>query len=81
MEMQLAWACKLDRVEPLWISRVGHTVLTWLMESQILHLPAGSVVLSIFLSGRKLSSSSCLDARHFNSSLGSLVPFKLLPRC
>ena len=34
-----------------------------------------------FLSGRKLSPSSCLDARHLSSSLYGLVPYKLLPQC
>ena len=52
-----------------------------LMKSHIWHPPAGSVTLwdegsekgkwplSIFISGRKLSPGSCLDARHFSSSL------------
>ena len=51
------------------------------MESEIWHLPASSVALWVegwekkqwslpaFLSGRKLSPSSCPDARHFSSSL------------
>ena len=34
-----------------------------------------------FLSGRKLSPTSHLDAKHFSSSCMPLVPFKLLPRC
>ena len=37
MEKQLGWACKLGGVEPLWISKVGHTVLARLMDSQIWH--------------------------------------------
>ena len=53
----------------LGISRTGQTVLARLMESHICHLLAGSVALPTFLSGRKLSPSSCLDARHFSSSL------------
>ena len=36
MEKQLGWACKLGRVEPLWIFKAVHTVLTMLMESQML---------------------------------------------
>ena len=60
---------------------MGQTVLARLMESQIWHLPAGSVTLSgegsekghwprpAFLSGRTLSLSSRLDAGHFSSSL------------
>ena len=51
------------------ISRVGQTVLTRLMESQIWYPPAGSVAVPPILSGRKLSPSSLLDARHFSSSL------------
>ena len=39
MENQPGWAYKLGGVEPLWISRVGHTVLARLMESQIWHQP------------------------------------------
>ena len=34
-----------------------------------------------FLSGRKLSPSSHLDARHFIPPCMPLVPFKLLPQC
>ena len=60
---------------------MGQTVLAKLKESQIWHLPADSVALygegsekgqwplPAFLSGRKLSPSSCPDARHFSSSL------------
>ena len=63
------------------IPRVGQTVLATLMESQIRHHVAGSVALweegsakgqwplPAFLSARKLSPSSHLDARHFSSSL------------
>ena len=60
---------------------MGLTLLTRLTESQTWHLPAGSVamweegsekeqwLLPTFLSLRKLSLSSCLDASHFSSSL------------
>ena len=62
--------------EPQGISRV----LARLMESQMWHPAASSVAvlgegsekgqwpLPTFLSGRKLSLRSCLDARHFGSS-------------
>ena len=43
MEKQLVWAYKLDGAESLRISKVGHTVLARLMESQIRHQLAGSV--------------------------------------
>ena len=71
----------MDGTEPQEISRVGQTVLVRLMESQIWHPPAGPVALwgegsengqwslPTFLSGRKLSPSSCLDATHFSPSL------------
>ena len=63
------------------------------MESQIWHLPARSVglwgkgsekgqwPLPTFLSGRKLSSSSCLDADTSVFSHMPLLPVMLLPRC
>ena len=43
MEKQLEWAHKLGGIEPLWIFKVGHTVLARLMESQIWHQSASSV--------------------------------------
>ena len=43
MEKQLGWTHKLGEVEPLWISKLGHRVLTELMESQIWYQPTGSV--------------------------------------
>ena len=70
------------------ISRTVQTVLARLMESQIWQLPAGSValwgkvsekeqwLLPTFLSGRRLSPSSCLDARYFSSSLYATVAFQ-----
>ena len=72
--------CKFGGTESLGISRAGQTVLAMLMELQIWHLPAsclalwgegsekGKWPLPTFLSGRKLSLRSCLDARHFGSS-------------
>ena len=51
------------------------------VRSQMWHCAAGSVTLPAFLSGRKLSPSPHLDARHFSSSCMPLVPFRLLPCC
>ena len=66
MEKQLGWAHKLGEIEPLGISKVGHTVLAGLMESQIWHQPTDSV-------GGRLSKRTMafahLDARHFSFSL------------
>ena len=79
--------------ELLGISRAGQTVLARLMESQIRHLPSGSVsllgeglekgqwLLPAFLSGSKLSPCSHLDASHFSTSLYATGAFKLLPWC
>ena len=75
MEKQLGWAHKLGGVEPLRISRVDHTVLARLMESQIWHQPAG------FLWGwlsRGTMASDSPDARPFSLCI-PLVPFKLPP--
>ena len=66
MEKQLAWACKLCGVEPLWISKVVHTVLARLMESQIWYQPTCSV------EGRAQQrdmASAHPDAKHFSLSL------------
>ena len=80
IKKQLEWACRLGGAESLGISKVGQTVLARLMECQIWHQPAGSVALwgnssekrqwplHAFLSGKKLSPSSLLDARHFSFS-------------
>ena len=38
------------------------------MECQLWYLPVGSVALPAFLSRRKLSPSSAIDARHFSPS-------------
>ena len=88
VEMQLEWAQKLGGTESLGISRVGHIRLTRLMGSQLWHPPAGSAALwgkgsekgqwplPAFLSGRKLSSSSHLDARYFSSSLYATGAFQ-----
>ena len=67
--------------EPQVISKAKQRVLARLMETQIWHPPTVSVILSgegsekgqwslpALLSGRKLSSSCRLDARHFTSTL------------
>ena len=68
MEKQLAWACKLCGVEPLWISKVAHTVLARLMESQILHQPTSSVG-GGFSKGTMASAHP--DVRHLSLSLYS----------
>ena len=63
-------------------------MLARLLESQVWHLPTGSVALlgegsekgqwplPTFLSGIKLSSTSCLDARHISSSLCATGTFQ-----
>ena len=73
--------CKFGGTESLGISRAGQTVLAMLMELQIWHLPAsclalwgegsekGKWPLPTFLSGRKISPGSHLDARLFTFSL------------
>ena len=70
------------------ISKAGQPVLVRFMESQIQHLPAGSValygegseigqeLLLTLQSGRKLSSSSHLDAGYFSASLYAAGAFK-----
>ena len=81
------WACKLGGMEPQGISRMGQTVLARLMEYQIWHQPVGFVSLlgegspkgqwplPAFLFGKKLSSSTRLDAGYFNSSLDATDAF------
>ena len=56
----------MSGVEPLWTSKVGHTVLATLMESQIWHQPTGSVR-GGFSKGTMTSGHP--DARHFSLSL------------
>ena len=65
MEKQLGWAHKLG-LEPLWISKVGHTVLARLMESQIWHQLACSVVGGL---SQGTMAYAHLGARHFSLSL------------
>ena len=79
MENQPGWAYKLGGVEPLRISRVGHTVLARLMESQIWHQPMVSERGEGSEKGQwplltpvpDTSVSPCIP----------LVPFKLPPQC
>ena len=86
MEKQLGWC------ESLGISKAGQTVLARLLESQIWHQLASSAAqclggrevgsakgqwpLLAFLSGRKLSPSSRLDASHFSSFLYAIGAFQ-----
>ena len=71
----------MDGTELQGISRAGQTVLARLTEFQIWHLPASSVALPTFLSGR-----SCLPALALMPTTSvppsmPLVPFKLLLWC
>ena len=66
MEKQLWWACKLGGGEPLWISKVGHTVLARLMEFQIWHQPTSSLRGEL---SKGTMASACPNARHFSLSL------------
>ena len=90
MVKQLEWACKLGGTVSGDLH--GGAVLARLMESQIWHcllalwLHAGRIQkrdkgkgwpLPVFLSGRKLSPSSRLDARHFSSSLYATSAFQV----
>ena len=69
MEKQLGWAHTLGRAESLGISKVGQTVLAWLMESQIM-APACGLCGSVGGGFRKGTVASArLDARHCSSSL------------
>ena len=54
------------QLELLWLSKVGHTVLARLMESQIWHQPTGSVRGG--LSKGKMAFA-CPNTRHFSFSL------------
>ena len=66
MEKQLGWAHNLGRVGLLWTSKVGHTVLARLMESQIWHQPTASVGGGL---NNRVMASACPNARHFSLSL------------
>ena len=61
MEKQLVWAWKLGGAEYVGISKVGQTVLARLMESQVWHQLAVSVV-GGFRKGTM--ASACPDAQH-----------------
>ena len=73
MEKHLVWAYKLDGAESLRISKVGHTVLARLMESQIRHQLAGSVWAG-FRKGTMASAHP--DARHFRFSMCTTGAFQ-----
>ena len=66
MEKQPGWARKLCEVEPLWVSKVGHTVLARSMESQIWHQPTGSVYGGL---SKGTMASAHPDSKHFSLSL------------
>ena len=66
MEKQLGWAYKLSGVEPLWISKAGHTVLAMLIESQIWQEPISSVGAGL---SKGTIASAHPSARHFSLSL------------
>ena len=78
MEKQLSWARKLGRVESLWISKVGYTVLARSMESQILYQPTGSVQGGL---SKGTMASACPDTRLSVSPCVPLVPVNLPPPC
>lgn len=44
MGKELGWSCKLGRAELLWVSKVGHTLFSRLLQAQIWHQPSSSVV-------------------------------------
>ena len=73
MEKQLGWAHRLGGVEFLEIYKVGQIVFARLMESQIWHQLASSVM-GRFRKGRVTSDH--LDARHFSSSLYATSSFQ-----
>ena len=66
MEKQLGWACKLGGVDLLRTYKVGQTVVSQLMESQIWHQPIVSVGGGL---SRGAMASAHYDARHFSLSL------------
>ena len=63
MEKQQRWIHKVGGAESLWISKVGHTVLTKLMEFHIWHQPTDSVRGRLY---RGTMASACPNARHFS---------------
>ena len=66
MEKQLGWVLKVRRVEPLWISKVGHTVLVRWVESQMWYQPTSSGWGGL---SKGTMASAHLGARHFSLSL------------
>ena len=59
----------MSGVEPLWISKVSHTVLARLMESQIWHQPTGCMGWGSEELSKESMASAYLDARYFSLSL------------
>ena len=78
MGKQLGWGCNLGGAESLWISKVGHTVLARLMESQIWHVEPTSTVGEGLAKGQWPLLALMPDT---SVSLSMLVPFKVLPQC
>ena len=72
MERQRGLAGKLGRVESLGISKVDQTMLARLMESQIWHQLACSVVGFC----KETVASACPDARYFGLSLYTTLVFQ-----
>ena len=72
MEKQLGWACNLGGAESLGISKVAQRVLARLMESQIWHQLACSVVGFC----KETVASACPDARYFGLSLYTTLVFQ-----
>ena len=74
MEKQLGWAHKLGGMEPLRISKVGHTVLVArLMESPTWHQSTCSVGGGL---SKGTMASAHPDARHFSFSLYTTGAFQ-----
>ena len=81
MEKQLGWPHKLGGAESLGISKVGQTVLTTLMESQIWHQPAGSLAPWGEVSEKGQWPLLALMSDISVSPSMPLVPSKLPPQC
>ena len=73
MEKQLGWASKLGGLEPLWISKVGHTVLVRWVESQMWYQPTSSGWGGL---SKGTMASACPDASHFSISLYTTGAFQ-----
>ena len=78
MKKQLGWAHKLGAAEPLGISKASQIALARLMECQIWHQLAGSVV-GGFRKGTMASAH--LDARYVSFSLYIIGAFQAAALC